>query len=62
MGPDAHADESDADCGGYHYGIAEDCLAREDGDDLGCERECWNNQDINFGMAEHPKEVHPNYR
>ena len=57
--PDAEADEADADRGGDHGRIAEDGLAREDGNDLVGEGEGGQHQDVNLGMAEDPEEVHP---
>ena len=57
--PDAEADEADGDRRSDHGGIAEDGLAREDGDDLVGEGEGGQDEDVDLGMAEDPEEVHP---
>src|SRR5713101_6166999 len=49
MSPHAEADERDGARCRYHHGVAEDHLAREYRDDLGCEREDRNDQDVNLG-------------
>ena len=59
VSPDAHADETDRDSCGNHDGIAEDGLARKDRNDLGGESEAGNDEDVDFGMAEDPEEMHP---
>ena len=59
MRPHAEADESDAHRCRHHRRIAEDRLAREDGDDLVGEGEGRQHQDVDLGMAEDPEEVHP---
>ena len=48
--------------GRHHDGIAEDGFARKHRNDLGDEGERGHDQDINFGMAEDPEEVHPDDR
>src|SRR5882672_31530 len=59
MSPHAEADERDRARCRDHHGVAEDYLAREYRDDLGCEGEDRNNQDVNLGMTENPEEVLP---
>src|ERR1019366_4695235 len=60
--PHAEADKADADGGGDHRRIAEDGLARKDGDDLVGKREGRQNEDVNLRMPEYPEEVHPEHR
>src|SRR5260370_19455091 len=62
MRPHAQADEPDRARCRDHHAVAENHLAREDRDYLGGESESGNDQDINFGMAEDPEEVLPQYR
>ena len=45
----------------HHGRIAEDGLAREDGNDLVGEGEGGQHQDVDLGMAEDPEEVHPEH-
>ncbi len=59
--PHAEADEADADRRRDHGRIAEDGLAREDGNDLVGEGEGRQHQDVDLGMAEDPEEVHPEH-
>ena len=59
VGPDAEADEADANGGGDHRGITEDGFAREDGNDLVGEGEGRQDEDVDLGVAEDPEEVHP---
>ena len=47
--------------GGHHRRIAEDGLAREDGDDLVDEGEGRQHEDVDLRMAEDPEEVHPQH-
>ena len=61
MRPYAQADKRNCARRRDHYAVTEDHLAREDRNDLGRERERGNDQDINFGMAEDPEEVLPQY-
>ncbi len=61
MGPDAEADEADADRRRNHGGITEDGFAREDGDDFVGEGEGGQNEDVDLGMAEDPEEMHPEH-
>ena len=57
--PHAEADEADAHRGRDHGRIAEDGLAREDGNDLVGDGEGGQHEDVDFGVAEDPEEVHP---
>ena len=57
--PHAQAEEADGERGRHHDGVAENRLAREHRNDLGDEGEAGNDQDVHFGMAEDPEEVHP---
>jgi hypothetical protein len=59
--PDAQADKADGDRSRHHRRIAEDGLAREDGNDLVDEGERRQHQDVDLGMAEDPEEVHPQH-
>ena len=59
--PDAHADESDADRCRHHHRVAENRFAGKHGNDFGSECEGGNDQDIDFGVAEDPEEVHPDH-
>src|SRR5580692_10252944 len=59
MGPDAEADEADADRRRNHGGIAEDGFAREDGNDFVGEGEGRQDEYVDFGVAEDPEEVGP---
>ena len=62
VGPDAEADEADADRRRDHGGIAEDGFARKHGNDLVGEGEGGQNEDVDLGVAEDPEEVHPENR
>ncbi len=62
VGPDAHADKSDAHRCRHHDRVAENRLAGENGNDFGSERKSGNDEHINFRMAEDPEEVHPHHR
>ena len=57
--PDAHADERDSHRGRGHELVAEQHLAREDGNDFGNHAEDRQDQDVNLGMAEEPKQMLP---
>src|SRR5665213_684565 len=59
MRPHAHADEADGDGRGHHGRIAENRFARKDRDDLVRKSKSWQDQDVNLGMTENPKEMHP---
>src|SRR6266404_2400736 len=59
MSPYTHADECDRARCRDHHRVTENHLAREYRDDLGGERECRDDQDVNFRMTEDPKEVLP---
>ena len=60
--PDAEADEGDGRGGGGHEFVAEQHLAREDGDDLGHHAENRQDQDVDFRVAEEPEQVLPQVR
>src|ERR1700730_10132291 len=59
VGPDAHADESNADRRGDHHRISEDRLAGENRNDFRNEGESRNDQYVDFRVTENPEEVHP---
>jgi hypothetical protein len=61
VSPDTKAYESNAYGRCNHYGISEDWLARENGNDLGSKRKGRDDQNVDFRMAENPKEVHPHH-
>ena len=62
MRPHAHGDEPDRDRRRDHDRVAEDGLAREHRNDLRGEGECGDDEHVNFGVAKHPEEVHPDDR
>src|ERR1700682_4822577 len=59
MGPDAHADKSNANRRCNHHWISEDRLARENWNDFRNEGEGGNDQHVDFRMSENPEEMHP---
>ena len=59
MRPHAHADEPDRHGRQHHHRVAENRLARKDGNDFRREREGGQHKNIDLRMPEDPEEVHP---
>src|ERR1700730_19189687 len=59
VGPNTEAHEPYRDRSGDHHGVSEDRFAGKNRNDFGRERECRNDENINFRMTEDPEEVHP---
>ena len=62
MGPDAQADEGDGHRRRGHELVAEQHLAREDGNHFRDHAEHRQDQDVDLGMAEEPEQVLPQIR